>query len=328
MDNTTLKSISQLLDLSISTVSRALKDHPDISEKTKRRVLELAITMDYEPNVNAISLRTNNTRLFGLILPSISNFFYHTFISSVEEECRKNNYSLMILQSGDDPVIEAASLKLCRQNRITGLFACISSHPNQLDPYLRFKELKTPVIFFDKVPDVQNCNKVCVADAEAAGMAAEAIILKKKKKVLALFGNEQLLITRKRLEAFKDAMDKKAPSVKLIIDFAGSATAASTLTEKYLEEKPDTLFCMSDEILTGAMKVIQKKHLSFPEEISIIAISDGFIPTLYYPEITYVETSGHKLGKLAFSSMMACVADGDFLQEKTSEAVLVEGGSL
>ncbi len=328
MNNTTLKNISQLLDLSISTVSRALKNHPDISEKTKRRVMELATTMDYEPNANAINLRTNNTRLFGLIVPSISNFFYDTFISSVEEECRKNNYSLMILQSGDDPVIEATSLKLCRQNRVTGLFACISSHTNELEPYIKFKELKIPVIFFDKVPDIKDCNKVCVADAAAARMAADAIIDKKKKKVLALFGSERLLITRKRLAAFKETISAKAPSITVLIDFASNATDAATLTSKYLEQKPDTLFCMSDEILTGAMKAIQKNHLSFPDEISIIAISNGFIPTLYYPEITYVETSGNKLGKLAFSSMMACLEGSTITQELTTETILVEGGSL
>ncbi len=328
MNNATLKNISELLGLSISTVSRALKNHPDISEKTKLRVMELATTLDYEPNVNAINLRTNNTRLFGLIVPSILNFFYDTFISSVEEECRKNNYSLMILQSGDDPVIEATSLKLCRQNRITGLFACISSHSNQLEPYIKFKDLKIPVIFFDKVPDVNDCNKVCVADAEAACLAADAIISKKKKKVLALFGNERLLITRKRLAAFKETMSSKAPSIKLLIDFANNAAEADTLTAKYMKQKPDTVFCMSDEILTGTMKAIQKKQLSFPDEISIIAISNGFIPKLYYPEITYVETSGSKLGKLAFSSMMACLGGSTFIQELTTEAVLVEGGSL
>ena len=91
-----------MLGLSISTVSRALKDHPDISDKTKLRVKELANALDYEPNANAINLRTSKNNLFGLIVPSISNFFYDSFIAAVEEECRKKNYSMLILQSGDD----------------------------------------------------------------------------------------------------------------------------------------------------------------------------------------------------------------------------------
>ncbi len=328
MTNTTLKKISEILGLSISTISRALKDHPDISDKTKQRVVELATTLDYEPNANAINLRTSNSKLFGLIVPSISNSFYNSFIASVEEESRRNGYSLMILQSGDDPTIEITNLKLCRQNRITGLFVCISPETVNIDAFLRLKEIEIPVIFFDKVPDSNDCNKVCVADSLSATMAANAIIAKKKKKVVALFGNDHLLITRKRLEAFTTTINEKGNKIKLITDYAVSSAHAEEATLKHLKEKPDTFFCMSDEILTGTMKAIQKKGLKIPDDIAVIAISNGDIPKLYFPEITYVETSGLKLGKLAFSSMMACLAGSTFIQELTIESLLVEGGSL
>lgn len=328
MTNTTLKKISEILGLSISTISRALKDHPDISDKTKQRVVELATTLDYEPNANAINLRTSNSKLFGLIVPSISNWFYNAFIAAVEEESRRNGYSLMILQSGDDPLIEINNLKLCRQNRITGLFVCISPETNNIDPFLKLKEIDIPVIFFDKVPDSNNCNKVCVADSLSATMAATAIVNKKKKKVIGLFGNSHLLMTKKRLEAFTDTINEKVNKIKLITDHASSSIQAEELTLKYLQQKPDTIFCMSDEILIGVMKTIQKKGLKVPEEIAVITISNGAAPKLYYPEITYVETSGHKLGKLAFSSMMACLGGSTFTQELTIECVLVEGGSL
>lgn len=325
MNNTTLKKISTLLGLSISTVSRALKDHPDISAKTKQRVTELADTLDYEPNANAIQLRTSKSNIFGLVVPTIANYFYHSFISSVEEESRRNNYSLLILQSGDDPFVEIANLKLCRQNRISGLFACLSTQTTHIEAYLKLKELDIPVIFFDKVPDTGNCNKVCVADEASATMAANTILEKKKKKVLALFGNNNLLITRKRLAAFTKTIDNKTD---LLIYHANNTEEAEALTLAALSQKPDTVFCMSDEILTGAMKAVQRAALKIPADISVIAISNGFIPKLYYPEITYVETSGYKLGKLAFSSMMACIAGSTFIQELTTESILVEGGSV
>jgi len=328
MNNTTLKKISEILGLSISTISRALKDHPDISDRTKQRVVELATTLDYEPNANAINLRTSHSKLFGVIVPSISNWFYNSFISSVEEESRRNGYSLMILQSGDDPLIELTNLKLCRQNRVTGLFVCISPETNNIEPFLKLKELDIPVIFFDKVPDNNNCNKVCVADSLCATMAANAIINKKKKKVLGLFGNTHLLMTRKRLEAFRETINEKVNKIKLITDHATSFEEAEVLMLHHLKEKPDAVFCMSDEIMTGVMKAIQKKGLKVPEDIAVITISNGVAPKLYYPEITYVETSGHKLGKLAFSSMMACLGGSTFIQELTIESILVEGGSL
>lgn len=132
-------------------------------------------------------------------------------------------------------------------------------------------------------------------------------------------------ITKKRLDAFTKTVDKKG---KLLIHHANNAQEAEEITYKALKQKPDAVFCMSDEILTGTMKAIQKAGLKIPEDIGVIAISNGFIPKLYYPEITYVETSGYKLGKLAFSSMMACMAGSTFIQELTIESLLVEGGSL
>ena len=314
-----------MLGLSISTVSRALKNHPDISEKTKQRVTELADALDYEPNVNAVHLRTSKNNLFGLIVPTVANFFYDSFIAAVEEECRKNNYSLMILQSGDDVAIEAENIKLCRQNRISGLFACISSHTVDLDPFLKLKAMDIPVIFFDKVPDDSNCNKVCVADALSATIAANTILDNKKKKVVALFGHNNLSITKKRLAAFDNAINKK---IKTTILYANNTAEAEALTTQSLAQKPDTIFCMSDEILTGSMKAIQKAGLVIPKDISVISISNGFIPKLYFPEITYVETSGYKLGKLAFTSMMACLAGSNLVQDLTIESLLVKGGSI
>ena len=140
MNNATLKKLSEMLGLSISTVSRALKDHPDISDKTKLRVKELANALDYEPNANAINLRTSKNNLFGLIVPSISNFFYDSFIAAVEEECRKKNYSMLILQSGDDVFSEQESIKLCRQNRVAGLFACITSATIDIELYKKLAD--------------------------------------------------------------------------------------------------------------------------------------------------------------------------------------------
>ncbi len=325
MNNATLKKISEMLGLSISTVSRALKDHPDISDKTKLRVTELADALDYEPNANAIQLRTSQNNLFGLIVPSISNFFYDSFIAAVEEECRKKQYSMLILQSGDNPESEKENIKLCRQNRIRGLFACISASTINIEPFTKLVNMEVPVIFFDKVPEESKLNKVCVADEASATIAATAIIDKKKKKVLALFGNKNLSITKKRLEAFIKTTNSK---IEVLIRHVNSSEEALNATTDALVEKPDTVFCMSDEILTGAMKAIQQAELKIPRDISVIAISNGFIPKLYYPEITYAETSGYKLGKLAFKSMMACIEDTAVRQELTLESSLVNGGSI
>jgi LacI family transcriptional regulator len=330
MTNTTLKKISEVLGLSISTISRALKNHPDISEKTKKKVIELAKALDYEPNASAIQLRTKHSKIFGLMVPTISNFFYDSFIASVEEESRKHGYSLMILQSSDDIDIENENLKLCRQNRVTGLFACLSSNTKDMSGFLKMNELEIKTIFFDKVPEMEGLNKVCMADTRAGEIAADAIIQGKKKNILSLFGNANLSITKKRESSYTTCFKFKSSDSTLLIEHCCDSENAKQIVQQYLEKKNkiDTIFCMSDEILIGAMKAIQELNLSIPKDISIIAISNGFIPTLFHPQITYVETSGFQLGKLAFTQMMACLSGSDAVQELTLDSKLVNGGSL
>lgn len=330
MTGTTLKEISKALGLSISTVSRALKNHPDISEKTKQKVAELAHTLDYEPNANAISLRTRNNRLFGVIVPSISNFFYDSFISAVEEDSRLHNYNIMILQSGENPLIEEENLKLCRQNRVSGVFACITSQTKDITPFVKLKEQKVPLIFFDKVPPFEGYNKVCIADAESATLAANALIQSGRKSIIALFGNENLSITNKRVNAFKEAIQNVERRINYQIVFCNTTSDAYTLTTDLLNTLPkaDGIFCMSDEILCGAMKAVQQKNKSIPKDIAVIALSNGFFPGLYFPEITYVETSGYKLGKAAFARMLECLEDNFETKELTINTTLVKGQSV
>lgn len=329
MANTTLKKIAQVLDISISTVSRALKNHPDISVLTKQKVMELAQTLEYEPNAMAVNLRSKNTKVFGIMIPSITNQFYDSFISAVEEEARKSGYSLMILQSADNPDAEIENLKIYRQNRVSGIFACISQETISIIPFQKMKEADIPVVFFDKVPDDDSLNKVCLSDKDAAVLAADALVKKGKKNILAIFGNEQLSITKRRLKAFQKHFEQ-SKKIHLTVEYANNSKLAEEKTEYYFHQnqKPDAVFCMSDEILTGVMKSMQKMNLHWPSDTGIISLSDGFFPKLYYPEITYVETSGYKLGKLAFERMMECLLENDEAKELFVTSVFVKGGSL
>lgn len=330
MTNPTLKKIAETLGISVSTVSRALKKHPDISAATRQKVMDLAQTLDYEPNASAVQLRTRNSKLFGILVPSISNYFYESFIAAIEEAGRKNGYAIIILQSGNDPDIEQENLKLFRQNRISGLFACITPQTKDLAGFDKLREMETQVIFFDKIPPGQQ-QAVCLADSAAGEMAANAIILKKKKKVLALFGDRQLLITQKRMKAFTETLREHKHTITLQTAHTCSSEEARVLTNQVLADKnnsPDTIFCMSDEILIGVMKALQENNLRPPTPIAVIAISNGFIPKLFHPEITYVETSGKQLGELAFARMLQCTEGTLPPEEIILASKLVEGGSL
>ena len=329
MANATLKKIAQVLDISVSTVSRALKNHPDISASTKQKVMELAETLEYEPNAVAVNLRSKNTKVFGVMIPSITNNFYDSFVNAVEEEVKKAGYSLMILQSGDDPAIEIENLKIYRQNRVSGVFVCLSKETTNIDAFHKMKEANIPLVFFDKVPDNDAYDRVCLADKDAAEMAAEALLQKKKKNILAVFGNTQLSITKRRLDAFKKIMQQNT-TVDVAYEFAGKSEEAESIAQRYfqLKKMPDAVFCMSDEILVGVMKCIQHLHINVPAQTGIIALSDGYFPGIYYPDITYVETSGYRLGKLACERMMECLKGKEETTELFVSSRFAEGGSL
>ena len=329
MNTITLKKISEVLGISISTVSRALKDHPDISNATKKKVMELALALEYEPNANAINLRNKHSMLFGLIVPSISRYFYDSFIFSVEEDSRKRGYSLLILQTGENAAVEQNSIRICRQNRVSGVFACLSASTVDLEPYARLRDANIPVVFFDKVPESEHLVRVTAADAEAAAIAAGILIQKGKKDIFALFGNSHLSITRRRLASFLNRMADH-PEVALSIEHANNPAEATKLVKNRFQNgsRPDAVFCMSDEILTGVMKCLQSLHLSVPHDVGVLTLSNGFFPGLYFPEITYVETSGYDLGKLAFARMSELMNGEDVPKETIAPARIVEGGSL
>lgn len=327
---TTLKRISEMLSISISTVSRALKNHPDISEKTKQKVKDLATMLDYEPNPYAIQLSSKTSTVFGVIVPKVSDLFYTSFIDAVEEESIKNGYSLIILKTDNDADVEINHVKFCKKQRVAGLFASVTPKTVNLDVFGRLKDVEIPVIFYDRVPDTDKFVKACFNDKAAATLAAETILQKKKKKVLAIFGDTHISITQQRMLAFKNVFKQHKASNKLIIKHANNFLEANSVVLEIFKngDAPDTIFCMSDEILVGAMKALQILNLSVPQQVGVVTISNGFYPQLYHPEITYIETSGYKLGKLAFEIMMKAINGDKNIQEYDVEPLLIEGGSL
>ncbi len=330
MQQSTLKKLSEVLGISISTVSRALKDHPDISAATKKKVKELATALEYEPNSYAVQLRTRQSNILGILVPTINNFFYDSFISAVEEDARLHGYSVMIMQSRDSAEIEATNLQLFRKNMVMGVFAAISTQTDNMAMFDKLENLNIPVVFVDRVPQTGNYFRVCMADEFSAKLIAETIIEKKKKNVLALFGHPHLSLSHLRLEAFTEVFRRQSPETNIMIEHPEVIEESEKVTLRYLQSntQPDVIFCMGDLILIGVMSAIHQLGLKVPEEISVISISNGFIPTLYNPKITHVETSGYKLGKQASHQMFRRLNKEETDQMMIVESQLVAGGSI
>lgn len=330
MQQSTLKKLSEVLGISISTVSRALKNHPDISESTKTRVRELATALEYEPNHNAVQLRTRQSHILGILVPSVDNFFYDSFIAAVEKLAREQGYSVLIMQSRDQLEVENANLHLFRKNMVSGVFASISIETEDMAAFQKLRDMKIPVIFFDRVPEPPGFTIVCLSDAKSARLAAETILLKKKKKILGLFGHPQLSITKIRCASFRETLEKSAPVPSYTIEYPEGIEKSKEVCLAALKSKdrPDVVFCMGDMILVGVMQAIHEMRLKVPEEISVISISNGLFPTMYDPKITYVETNGGKLGHLAFAQMIAALRQEPVREVSCLDVELIEGGSI
>jgi LacI family transcriptional regulator len=327
----TLKKLSEKLNLSISTVSRALKDHPDISPATRKRVKELAELMEYEPNTFALNLRTNQSKIIGVIVPYFQNLFYEYFIAALDEEVRKMGYALLILQSGESVEAELKNINIMKKNRVDVLFVSTTENTEDIEPLLKFSEIGIPIVFFDRVPSFEDCDKIRFADTEAGIIAAKRLIKSNKKNVLCLFtDNPQLNIVNNRVTAFRETYGKLAPKANLEIHFHADQYAGERIITRALQKKnpPDALFCIGDNSMIWSLKALQKKGLRIPRDIGILAISNGFIPTLFSPAITHIVTNGYKLGKLAFTRLKEVLEGETSTRELVIKAVLIEGGSL
>jgi LacI family transcriptional regulator len=327
----TLKKISEHLNISISTVSRALKNHPDVSAETIRRVKELAEFLEYEPNSFAVNLRKRKSNTYAILVPEISGHFYHSFIQSVEEEARSRHFGVLIMATMNDPIIETENLQICRSNHVAGIFIALSSTTTDFTAFLKTENFGIPLVFFDKLPQNDQFTGISIADYDAGAMAAGKMMQSGKAKTWFLLGNPSFSITRLRRSGFMDAWSKLNINYQPELYYAHSEEAAyQTILEKGAEACLNTsILCLSDEILCGVMRALYELKVQIPNDVSILAMSNGLMPKYFNPTISYIETSGYQLGKLSFAAMER-KENGSLLQPVTEklQCQFFEGGSL
>ena len=305
----TQKEIAKALGLSVTTVSRALKDHPDISEETKKRVREMAKLIGYEPNLLAVRLRTGKSMILGIMVPHISNLFYESFITAVEEEARKIGYGIMILQSAENTETELQNLEALKRHRVDGILIAPALETTDIIPFLEIQKAGTPIVFFDRVPTNDQIVKVFFDNEKIGELAARYCIEEGKKQVLGLFwGNDKVLMTQKRRQGFERAIEKASYAINLKPYYHTYIEDAKQLVLRLLNDNEifDAIFCTGDGALIGTIQAIKEAKTMIPESLTIISVSNGFIPTLYDIDISIIETNGFRLGKAAFAKMSAC----------------------
>ncbi len=314
MKRATIKDIANLVGVSISTVSRALKDHPDIGAELRGKIKEVALALNYRPNMAAVQLRKQKSNLIGLIYPEAHMFFFPSVIKGISEVVQKQGYKLLVLQSNENYEQEIENVRICLDNGVEGLLISITKETKNLSHLEELKNVDIPVVLIDKVLENNQFDEIIIDDAKATRMCTEYLIEKGCRRILGLFGNPNMVITAKRLEGFKQVMAKQNEGQMIVSqhNFVGNTFDTWQQLERiYPEFKPDGIFAMSDEIMAGVLPVLKRLNVNIPNECSIICMSDGYLPKILDPQVTFLHHDGFALGKLAASHLIDKIQNGD-----------------
>ena len=300
----TIKDIARELGISASTVSRALKDHPDISKETKRAVNELALKLNYEPNVVALSLRSRKTRTIGVVIPEVVHFFFSTVVSGIEYEANLLGYNVILTQSAESLDRERAAIKALFNCRVDGMLMSLSRETSEYDHIEAILNRGIPVVFFDRVFPGQNRNVVIVDDYGGGKQAAEHLIKQGCKKIAHIMGAPNLGITQQRFTGFQDCL--KEHKIKFFPELVvkcegGTIDEGKKAMEKLLalKIKPDSVFANNDVLAMGAMQVIKERGLQIPQDIAVVGFSNWFYSQMTEPPLSSIDQPGFEMGKSA-----------------------------
>lgn len=299
MKRVTIKDIAKLLQIAPSTVSRALADHPDISSQTKKSVKALAEELDYKPNHLAVNFRKKHSGLIALILPEIQMFFFPQVIKGLEGVIRQKGFSLIVLHSNNSLALEQENIDLCLQYPVDGVILSLTIETENLDHLDPLLKSEVPIVLYDRILPSQLVSTLTIDDQGAAFQAVNLLIEKGHKRIIGLFGDENLYISKERLKGFHKAMEAhQLPAEQEWIINAKPFSDISKQLGAILKTtpRPTAIFAMSDELLIGIHSVLVQLRLKIMKDVSIVSISEGDIPNLSYPKITHLHHSGYEVG--------------------------------
>ncbi|MDC1226488.1 LacI family transcriptional regulator [Algibacter sp.] len=299
----TLKKLAQILDLSTSTVSRALNDHPDISETTIKRVKQLAKSMHYVPNIFAKGFRKHKTNIIGVIVPNITHYFTTTIIRGILEEAALKGYRVIISESNNDVLKQTEMLNTMIQFGVDGILASLTKMTRDIDSVLETLN-KTPLILFDKVSNKIPCTQVTINDDEAAYNAIEHLINIGKKRIAIIKEREFSYTSEKRYNGYLRALKDHNIEVdeKLIISVDDiSIEQGKRMTNHLLsiKKRPDAIFTITDSAAVGVIQTLKKFNIKIPEEIAVVGFSNSRLSTVIEPNLTTIDQPGETIGKTA-----------------------------
>jgi LacI family transcriptional regulator len=298
----TLKDIAQRLNVSISTVSRAIRNSPDVKPETKKSILALVEEFNYQPNQLALSLRNKQTHTIGVLVPNL-DYVLSMMVRGIDEIALESGYTVMICQSNESYGREILNTRRLLDSLVDGFIISVSSETKTFEHFKKIQEKNIPMVLFDRVTPELKVPSVRIDNEGGGFQATEHLIEQGYKRIAILAGPENLGISNRRMDGYLNALRKHNIKIdeSLIFhcDFNQDYAFFATQELLSMKKKPDAIFTISDRLAIGAMLAIKQKGLNMPHDIGLVGFNDEPILNILSPTISSVEMPSFELGKLA-----------------------------
>lgn len=301
----TLKQIAKELNVSVSTVSKALNDSPEISELTKIKIKEYAKLKNYKPNVIGLNLKNRKTKTIGVIIPNILNSFFAKVFSGIEKIADKKGYNVIMCISNESLEKEAHTLEMLSNGTIDGFIVSVSEEAQKNQDYSHFKEIindGTPIVMFDRIAEDVDCDKVVVDDFDSALNSTQFLINIGCKNIALFSSVDNLSVGKLRAEGYLKALENNNIPVNanIILRTDSEDNLKDKIESIFNNNTIDGVFALDENDSVAALKAGLKKGFKIPKELSIIGFADGILASRRLsPSLTTVSQHGIEIGEVA-----------------------------
>ncbi len=316
----TIKDIAQKLDISVSTVSRALRDTHDVSSITRNKVLSIASELNYKPNFNATALAKGKTLNIAIILPFITNFYFSSVVTGIYEVANGNGYRTTVYMTNDLPKNELSVLQEISHSLPDGILVCSTLNSTHRRVFTSFIEMGIPVVFFDRAVNVNNASKVLHDDVEGSREAVIHLYRNGYTKIAHISGPRDLMFTSRRLEGYISGLQACQIPVRpdwiIHSGFSQESGIADTITLLSGKEKPDAIFAVNDRKAFGALTALKQAGIEPGKDFGLVGFTNEPAAALTSPSLTTIEEPGLHIGRKSCELLLKHILKKNFIAEE------------
>lgn len=327
----TIGDIAKALQISKSTVSRALRRHEDINPQTRDAVLKMARELDYTPNLLAQSLVRSCSNTIGIIVPELISYFFPTVIIGATEVASQAGYTVIICHSQESLKTEVDNVNALLAGRADGVMISMTRETHSFDHFKSFERHGIPMVFYNRVCEVFDCPKVLVNDYEGAFKATEHLIQSGYRRIAHIGGPLALGLSNNRLNGYKDALKKYGLPVRkqLILHTELSTESVRGCAERLLAMRtpPDAVFCVNDPSAIQLMMVAKRKGIRIPDQLGVVGFSNDPMAAVIEPGLTTVAQPVADIGRVAMQALIDRIRGAQGAETKYLNTELIVRGS-